>query len=174
MAEFPLPVPQIGRSPEWVTIQIQLMNIHVSECKYHCIHLVLKFGDVHDRQNWQLHPTAYGVVHACAVKGSGTHLLAALCDFARRCKSTCWLPFNPINCIWHLTPPRFIGTSSDKILNQPSRMQVATFICTLIMLIWQIRTFEGVIHPYRHAYLFIYVSINQLCVMQDGLMRHVI
>ena len=40
------------------TIRIQLMNIHVSECKYHCLHLVPKFGDVHDRQNLWLRPTA--------------------------------------------------------------------------------------------------------------------
>ena len=32
------------------------MNIHVSECKYYCLHLVPKFGDVRDRQNWRLHP----------------------------------------------------------------------------------------------------------------------
>ena len=38
-------------------IQIQLMNIHVSECKYYCLHLVPKFGDVCDRQNWSLHST---------------------------------------------------------------------------------------------------------------------
>ena len=58
MAEFPLPVPQIWRSWKRVTIQIQLMNIHVSECKYYCLHLVPKFGDECDRQNWRLHPTA--------------------------------------------------------------------------------------------------------------------
>ena len=57
MAEFPLPVPQIWRSRKRVTIQIQLMNIHVSECKYYCLHLVPKFGDECDRQNWRLHPT---------------------------------------------------------------------------------------------------------------------
>ena len=33
------------------------MNIHVSECKYNCLHLVPKFGDVRNRHNWQLHPT---------------------------------------------------------------------------------------------------------------------
>ena len=37
-----------------------MMTIHVSECKYYCLHLVPKFGDVRDRQNWQLHPTAQG------------------------------------------------------------------------------------------------------------------
>ena len=40
-----------------VVIQIQLMNINMSECKYYCLHLVPKFGDVRDRQNWRLHPT---------------------------------------------------------------------------------------------------------------------
>ena len=34
------------------------MNIHASECKYYCLHLVPKLGDVRDRQNWRLHPTA--------------------------------------------------------------------------------------------------------------------
>ena len=34
------------------------MNIHVSECKYYCLHLVPKFGNVRDCQNWRLHPTA--------------------------------------------------------------------------------------------------------------------
>ena len=58
MAEFPLPVLQIWRSWKRVVIQIQLMNIHVSECKYYCLHFVPKFGDVCDRQNWRLHPTA--------------------------------------------------------------------------------------------------------------------
>ena len=57
MAEFPLPVLQIWRSRKRVAIQIQLMNIHVSECKYYCFHLVPKFGDMCDRQNWRLHPT---------------------------------------------------------------------------------------------------------------------
>ena len=50
MAEFPLPVLQIGRSRKRVAIQIQLINIHVSECKYYCLHLVPKFGDVRDRK----------------------------------------------------------------------------------------------------------------------------
>ena len=59
MAEFPLPVLQIWRSRKWVAIQIQLMNIHVSECKYYCLHFVPKFGDVCDRQNWRLHPTVH-------------------------------------------------------------------------------------------------------------------
>ena len=57
MAEFPLPVLQIWWSRKWVAIQIQLMNIHVSECKYYCLRLVPKFGDVRDRQNWRLHRT---------------------------------------------------------------------------------------------------------------------
>ena len=57
MAEFPLPVLQIWRSRKRVAIQIQLMNIHVSELKYYCLHLVPKFGDMCDRQNWRLHPT---------------------------------------------------------------------------------------------------------------------
>ena len=57
MAEFSLPVLQIWRSRKRVAIQIQLMNIHVSECKYYCLHLVPKFGDVRNRQNWRLHPT---------------------------------------------------------------------------------------------------------------------
>ena len=57
MAEFPLPVLQIWRSRKRVAIQIQLMNIHVSQCKYYCLHLVPKFGDMCDRQNWRLHPT---------------------------------------------------------------------------------------------------------------------
>ena len=60
MAEFPLPVLQIWRSRKRVAIQIQSMNIHVSECKYYCLHLVPKFGDMSDRQNWRLHPTDYG------------------------------------------------------------------------------------------------------------------
>ena len=58
MAEFPLPVLQIWRSRKRVAIQIQLMNIHVSEWKYYCLRLVPKFGDMCDRQNWRLHPTA--------------------------------------------------------------------------------------------------------------------
>ena len=58
MAEFPLPVLQIWRSRKQVAIQIQLMNIHVSECKYYCLHLVSKYGNMCDRQNWRLHPTA--------------------------------------------------------------------------------------------------------------------
>ena len=57
MAEFPLRVLQIWRSRKRVTIEIQLMNIHVSERKYYCLHLVPKFGDVCDRQNWRLRPT---------------------------------------------------------------------------------------------------------------------
>ena len=57
MTEFPLPVLQIWRSRKQVAIQIQLMNIRVSECKYYCLHLVPKFGDMCDRQNWRLHPT---------------------------------------------------------------------------------------------------------------------
>ena len=60
MAEFLLSVPQIWRSRKRVTIQIQLMNVYVSECKYHCLHLVLNFGDVCSRQNRRLHPTAHG------------------------------------------------------------------------------------------------------------------
>ena len=54
MAEFPLPVLQIWRSRKRVAIQIQLMNIHMSECKYYCLHSVPKFGDMCDRQNWRL------------------------------------------------------------------------------------------------------------------------
>ena len=54
MAEFPLPVLQIWRSRKRVAIQIQLMNIHVSECIYYCLHVVPKFGDMCDRQNWRL------------------------------------------------------------------------------------------------------------------------
>ena len=57
MAEFPLPVLQIWRSRKRVAIQIQLMNIHVSECEYYCLHLVPKFGNMCDRQNWRLHLT---------------------------------------------------------------------------------------------------------------------
>ena len=57
MAEFPLPVLQIWRSRKRVAIQIQLMNIHVSEWKYYCLHLVPKIGNIYDRQNWRLHPT---------------------------------------------------------------------------------------------------------------------
>ena len=57
MAEFPLPVLQIWRSRKRVAIQILLMNIHVSEWKYYCLHLVPKFGDMWDRQNWRLHLT---------------------------------------------------------------------------------------------------------------------
>ena len=38
MSEFPLPLLQIWRSRKRVAIQIQLMNIHVSECKYYCLH----------------------------------------------------------------------------------------------------------------------------------------
>ena len=57
MAEFPLPVLQIWRSRKWVAIQIQLMNINVSEYKYYCLQLIPKFGDMCDRQNWRLHPT---------------------------------------------------------------------------------------------------------------------
>ena len=45
MAEFPLPILQIWRSRKRVAFQIQLMNIHVSECKYYCLHLVSKFDD---------------------------------------------------------------------------------------------------------------------------------
>ena len=51
MAEFPLPVLQIWRSWKRVAIQIQFMNIYVSECKYFCLRLVPKIGDVHDSQN---------------------------------------------------------------------------------------------------------------------------
>ena len=65
MAEFPLPVLQIWRSRKQVPIQIQLMNIHVSECKYYCLHLVPKFGDMCDRQNWRLHPTGDVAVAMC-------------------------------------------------------------------------------------------------------------
>ena len=54
MAEFSLPVIQIWQSRKRVAIQIQLMNIHVSECKYYCLHLVPKFGDMCDRQDRQL------------------------------------------------------------------------------------------------------------------------
>ena len=61
MAEFPLPVLQIWRSRKRVAIQIQLMNIHVSECKY-CLHLFPKFGDEHYRQNWRLLPTGAACV----------------------------------------------------------------------------------------------------------------
>ena len=57
MVEFPLPVLQIWRSWKRVAIQIQLMNIHVSECEYYYLYLVPKFGYVRDRQNWRLHPT---------------------------------------------------------------------------------------------------------------------
>ena len=63
MAEFPLPVLQIWRSRKRVAIQIQLLNIHVSECKCYCLHLVPKFGDMCDRQNWRLHPTVYRYLH---------------------------------------------------------------------------------------------------------------
>ena len=48
-----------------VAIQIQLMNIHVSENKYHCLHLVPKLRDVCGRQNWRLHPTAHCEVSHC-------------------------------------------------------------------------------------------------------------
>ena len=58
MAEFPLPVLHMWRSRKWVAIQIQSMNIHVSDCKYYCLHLVSKFGKVCYHQNWRLHPTA--------------------------------------------------------------------------------------------------------------------
>ena len=51
MAEFPLPVLQIWRSWKRIAIQIQFMNIYVSECKYFCLRLVPKIGDVHDSQN---------------------------------------------------------------------------------------------------------------------------
>ena len=38
-------------------------NIHVPKCKYYCLHLVPKFGDVRDRQNWRLHPTVQWLCH---------------------------------------------------------------------------------------------------------------
>ena len=47
MAEFPLPVLQIWQSRKRVAIQIQLINIHVSECWYYC--LMYTFGP----QIWQ-------------------------------------------------------------------------------------------------------------------------
>ena len=59
MTVFPLSVLQIWRSRKRVAIQIQLMNINVSEFKYYCLHLVPKFGAVSDRQNWRLNPTAH-------------------------------------------------------------------------------------------------------------------
>ena len=58
MAEFPIPVPQIWWSRKGVAIEIQLMNIYVSEYKYYCLHLVPKFGNVRDCRNWRLHLTA--------------------------------------------------------------------------------------------------------------------
>ena len=75
MVEFPLPVLQIWRSRKRVAIQIQLMNIHVSEWKYYCLHLVPKFGDMCDRQNWRLHPTGHtGMpVTLCMESHSGFH-----------------------------------------------------------------------------------------------------
>ena len=52
-----MPVGCSCQSRKRVAIQFQLMNIHVSECKCYCLHLIPKFGDVHDHQNWRLHPT---------------------------------------------------------------------------------------------------------------------
>ena len=57
MAVFPLPVLQIWWSQKQVANQIQLMNIHVSECKCCCVHLISKFGGVWNCQNWWLHWT---------------------------------------------------------------------------------------------------------------------
>ena len=57
MAEFTHPVLKIWRSQKLIVIQIQLMNIRIWECKYYCLHLVPKFGDVHNPPNWRLHPT---------------------------------------------------------------------------------------------------------------------
>ena len=37
LAEFSLPVLQIWQSQNRVSIEIQLINIHVSECKYYCL-----------------------------------------------------------------------------------------------------------------------------------------
>ena len=56
VAEFTYPVLQIWRSQKLIVIQTQLMNIHIWECEYDCIHLVPKFGDVHNPPNWRLHP----------------------------------------------------------------------------------------------------------------------
>ena len=64
---------QIWRSRKRVPIQIQLMNIHVSECKYYCLHLVPKFGDMCDRQNWRLHPT--GCPDVNKLRGMDTTIL---------------------------------------------------------------------------------------------------
>ena len=57
MAEFTHPVLQIWRSPKLIVIQIQLMNIHIWECRYYCLHLVPKFGDVRNHPNCRQHPT---------------------------------------------------------------------------------------------------------------------
>ena len=46
MEELPLSVPQILWSQKRVVVQIQLLNILVTECKYYCLHLVSKFGGV--------------------------------------------------------------------------------------------------------------------------------
>ena len=86
MAEYPLPVPQIGRSRKGVAIQIQLMNIHVSECKYYCLHLVPKFGDVRDRQNWWLHPTDQSV--GCSCQFWRSHMVCA-CAGAKNASNDC-------------------------------------------------------------------------------------
>ena len=63
MVEFPLTVRQIWWSPKRVAIQTRLMNIHVSECKYYCLHFIPKFGDVCNHQNWRLHSTVYTLIN---------------------------------------------------------------------------------------------------------------
>ena len=59
IAEFPLLVPQIWQYRKQVIIQIQFVNIYISEWKYYCLHLISKSGDVHNCQDWWLNSTVY-------------------------------------------------------------------------------------------------------------------
>ena len=75
------------------------MNIHVSECKYYCLHLVPKFGDVPDRQNRQRHPTVYTRHTVTYCRASNSH------NAIMTCLQKCLLrPFYRIR--WAILPGR--------------------------------------------------------------------
>ena len=117
MAEFPLPVLQIWRSRKWVAIQIQLLNIHVSECKYYCLHLVPKFGDMCDRQNWRLHPTDAGRLILTRASASSPGPAAWVASCVNSCSSAYnkndWIS----SWIWYISAHN-IQTMSRKFARQ--------------------------------------------------------
>ena len=90
----------ISKMSDRVAIPIQLMNIHLSECRYYCLHLVPKFGDVRDHQNWWLQPTVNWIIPVFNSKQCSPNVYVYFQDGESTTSSSPWRSMLMLHCFW--------------------------------------------------------------------------